>query len=104
MPGGFVQDIVTPSGLYNDGWTKKLIDTDQEEIDTSVKVSGRTEGLGTTVSKLNSSGKLTDADQVAADGADYARWSTIAQLKQRQTGGSNPGGNNFNNPDFGIPG
>jgi hypothetical protein len=38
------------------------------EILASTKIQGRSEGIGTTVSKLTNVGQLTNADQVAADG------------------------------------
>lgn len=42
-------------------------------IQLAAIIDGRSEGIGTTVQKLNSSGLLLDADQVAADGANYLR-------------------------------
>lgn len=38
------------------------------EIASGTKIQGRTEGIGTTVTKLNSAGLLLDTDQIAADG------------------------------------
>src|SRR5690348_1160459 len=42
-------------------------------IDNAAVIHSRPEGIGTTVQKLNSSGLLVDADQVAADGATFVR-------------------------------
>jgi hypothetical protein len=42
-------------------------------IDNAAVIHSRPEGIGTTVQKLNSSGLLLDADQVAADGTNYLR-------------------------------
>ncbi|HZI33024.1 MAG TPA: hypothetical protein VFF11_11835, partial [Candidatus Binatia bacterium] len=42
-------------------------------IDNAAVIHSRPEGIGTTVQKLNSSGLLVDADQVAADGATFDR-------------------------------
>ena len=38
------------------------------EIASGTKIQGRTEGIGTTVTKLNSTGLLEDTDAIAADG------------------------------------
>jgi hypothetical protein len=43
------------------------------EILASTKIQGRSEGIGTTVSKLTNVGQLTNADQVAADGSTFGR-------------------------------
>lgn len=43
------------------------------QIAAATRIEGRTEGIGTTVTKLNSAGLLTSADQIAADGATYGR-------------------------------
>jgi hypothetical protein len=43
------------------------------DIKTSVKISGRSEAISTTVQKLNASGLLLTADDIAADGSTYAR-------------------------------
>lgn len=51
-------------------------------IQSTTKIAGRTEQIGTTVTKLNSSGLLVDADQIAADGATFVRHSG----QQRNTG------------------
>src|SRR5690348_299846 len=42
-------------------------------IDNAAVIHSRPEGIGTTVQKLNSSGLLVDADQVAADGVTFDR-------------------------------
>jgi hypothetical protein len=43
------------------------------EIAASTKITGRTEGIGTTVGKLTVAGLLEDADQIAADGSSFVR-------------------------------
>ncbi|KKL26895.1 hypothetical protein LCGC14_2390690, partial [marine sediment metagenome] len=48
------------------------------EIAAAANIEGRTEGIGTTVTKLNSSGLLLDADQVAGDGSTFGRTNITA--------------------------
>lgn len=43
------------------------------QVQASAPVTGRTEGVGTTVSQLTPVGQLVSADQVAADGAAFLR-------------------------------
>lgn len=42
-------------------------------IASTAKIQGRTEGIGTTASQLNTTGQLVSADQVAADGSAFLR-------------------------------
>lgn len=52
--------------------------TNLGQIQSVAPVTGRTEGIGTTVTQLNSSGLLVDADKVAADGATFGRINMTA--------------------------
>lgn len=48
------------------------------QVQATAPVTGRTEGVGTTVSKLTPAGLLISADHVAADGATFGRTSVNA--------------------------
>lgn len=74
--------FVDQDGRVNRDWMRQLRDLFQiakqigtvlGEIQSDVPIVGREEGLGTTVQQLTSSGQLKDADQVAADGANFGR-------------------------------
>ena len=57
--------------------------TRRGQIEATAPISTRTEGISTTVHRLTSAGLRTNADQVAADGATFAR----VTLDQRTGGG-----------------
>lgn len=52
--------------------------TNLGEVQPSAPVKGRTEGLGITVTNLNSTGQLKTADNIAADGATFGRVNVVA--------------------------
>ena len=69
--------IVGKDGMPTWTFLQKLLEYEKKlqntltllgEIASGTVIQGRTEGIGTTVTKLNSAGLLTDADQIAADG------------------------------------
>lgn len=74
--------IVGPDFRPTWAFLKKLIEFEQKlngtltllgQINAAAKVAGRSEGIATTLSKLNANGLVLDADQVAADGATFKR-------------------------------
>lgn len=52
--------------------------TNLGEVQAVAPVKGRTEGLGVTVTNLNSTGQLKTADNIAADGVTFARVNAAA--------------------------
>lgn len=48
------------------------------QIQSTTKIAGRSEKLGTTVQNLTNTGQLSDADKIAADGATFGRVNVAA--------------------------
>ena len=84
--------IVGKDGMPTWTFLQKMIEIEKKlqnsitllgEIAAATKISGRTEGIGTTVVKLTAAGLLEDADQIAADGSSFVR----VDADQRTGGG-----------------
>lgn len=72
---GFVKQVndgTTIRGAADIGMVVKV----GGHIQSTAIVDGRSEGVGTTVQQLNSTGQLVSADQVAADGSTFSRIHT----------------------------
>lgn len=57
--------------------TSKTI-TRQGQVQSLAPVTGRTEGIGTTVTNINTTGQLKTADNIAADGTTFGRVNVTA--------------------------